>query len=265
MSYTEDLLLPSRGIVYQLPDFDGTVKVKSFTTKNYKSLLQGNASEQALVQFIDSCLVDCPLKAKDMHQEDLLAILFKARVMTLGSMLKMDVKCPECKHIENVDWDLNNIDINYLYVDAYPIPITLPNSGKEIKIRFLTGADSKRAKQEADRRASTFKKPASEFLQTYTTMSILDVDHKDIIEKAEWYDKLNPSDAIYIDEVISEMNGAFGVKMIREAKCSVCDKVFNTYIDIGSDFFRPDKRISLGITSKAGNLAGTIEKPDIHE
>lgn len=262
MAFTEDLMLPSRGVIYRLHDFDGTVRVRPFTTKAYKELLSANASETGLRQFIDSCLVDCPIKAKDMNQEDLLAILFKARVMTLGNTLKMQVRCPECKHTEELEWDLNSIDINYLYVDKYPIPITLPN-GQEIKVRFPTGADLSKAKQEADRRAGMFKKQQSDFLQVYTTVALLDVDCKDIVEKADWYENLNPHDAIYIDEIFTEMASAFGVKMTRETHCSVCDKLFTTYIDIGSDFFRPDRNVTLGITSKKGNLAGTTKEPDI--
>lgn len=265
MSFTEDLLLPSRGIIYQLSDFDGVVKVKPFTTGAYKALLTANASETGLIQFIDSCITECPVKAKDMSQEDILAILFKTRVMTLGNMLNTDVRCPECKHIENIEWDLNNINVNYLYVDNYPIQILLPNSKKAIKVRFITGADTRKAKQEADKRAAMFKKSATDFLSTYNTVAMLDVDNKDIIEKAEWYENLNPCDAIFIDEVISAMSDAFGVKMTCNVKCPTCDKSFVTYIDIGSDFFRPSKHISLGITSKAGNLAGTIEEPTVSE
>jgi phage FluMu protein Com len=263
MSFTEELLLPSRGIIYRLPEFDGNVKVKPFTTKSYKDLLSANASETGIRQFVDTCLVDCPVKAKDMHQEDILAILFKTREMTLGNIIKMEIKCPECNSIENLDWDLGDLEINYLYVDKYPIPITLPKCGKEISIRFPTGADINKAKQEADRRASKFKKPMSEFLQIYTTVSLIDVDGKDIVEKAEWYENLNPCDAIYIDDAFSEMGASFGVKMTHEVKCSKCDKLFTTYIDIGSDFFRSTKCKSLGITSKKGNLAGAVKEPDI--
>ena len=265
MAFTEELVLPSRGIIYCLPDFNGAVQVKPFTTKAYKDLLTSNASETGLKQFIDSCLVDCPIKAKNMNQHDLLAVLFKARVMTLGNKLKTQVKCPECSHTEDLEWDLNNIEINYLYTENYPISVKLPDCGKEIKVRFPTGADLSKAKQEADRRASIFKKQAADFLQIYTTVSLIDVDGKDIVEKAEWYEHLKPQDAIYIDEVFAEMNEAFGVKMTREEHCSVCDKVFTTYIDIGSDFFRPYANISLGITSKAGNLAGHAKEPDISE
>ena len=263
MAFTEDLMLPSRGIVYQIPDFDGIVKVKPFTTKAYKDLLTANASETGLKQFIDTCLVDCPIKAKNMNQNDLLAILFKTRAMTLGNKLKTQVKCPDCSHVEDIEWDLNTIEINYLYADKYPVTVKLPECGKEVKVRFPTGADVTKAKQEADRRAGIFKKQASDFLQVYTICALIDIDGKDLVEKAEWYEHLKPQDAIYLDEVFTEMNDVFGVKMTREAHCSVCDKVFTTYIDIGSDFFRPYANVSLGLTSKAGNLAGTIEKPDI--
>lgn len=265
MSFTEELVLPSRGIIYQMPDFDGVVKVKPFTTKAYKDLLTANASDTGLKQFIDSCLVDCPVKAKNMNQHDLLAILFKTRIMTLGNMLKMQIKCPDCGNVDDLQWDLEKIDVDYLYAEDYPIKVTLPKSNKEIKIRFTTGSDLIKAKQESERRAAKFKKQSSEFLQIYTIASLIDVDGKDLIEKAEWYESMSPQDAIYLDEVITEMSNSFGVKMTKNVRCSKCDKDYSTYIDIGSDFFRPYANVSLGITSKAGNLGGVSEEPNISE
>ena len=265
MAFTEELLLPSRGIIYNIPDFNGIVNVRPFTTKAYKDLLTANASESGLKQFIDTCLVDCPIKAKNMNQNDLLAILFKTRVMTLGNKLKQEIKCPDCEHIDKLEWDLDTIEINYLYAEKYPIPVVLPFSKKEIKVRFPTGADTIKAKQEADRRAATFKKQASDFLRVYTIVSMIDLDGKDIVEKADWYETLNPQDAIYIDEVFAEMGDIFGVKMTREEHCSVCDKVYTTYIDIGSDFFRPYGKVSLGIAGKAGNLGGIVEESNTDE
>lgn len=264
MAFTEDLLLPSMGIVYQRKDFDGTVHIKPFTTKAYKDLLTGNASETALTQFVDTCLVDCPIKAKNMNYQDVLACLFKIRAMTLGNILTTQVRCPECKTVEDVNWDLNDTEISYLQVDEYPIPVTLP-SGQNIKVRFPTGADTTKAKQAAEKRASTFKKHTEDFVGLFTIVSLLDVDNMDLIEKADWYEGISPRDAVYINEVFSEMSHIFEVKMNREAKCSVCDKMFTTYIDIWTDFFRPDSGISLGVRSKIGNLAGPVKKPDISE
>lgn len=264
MAYTEQLLLPSRGIIYRLSNFDGLVNVKPFSTKAYKDLLTSNASEAGLKQFIDTCLVDCPIKAKNMNQNDLMAILFKIRALTIGNKLKTKVKCPDCGKTEDIEWDLNNIEINYLYAENYPIDVELP-SGKKIKVRFVTGGDLIKAKQEAERRATTFNKSVDEFLQIYQLVSLIDIDGKDIIEKAEWYETLDPRDAIYIDEVFSEMNSVFGVKLTKEHQCCSCDKVFESYIDISSDFFRPYTNVSLGITSKAGNLAGITQEPVVPE
>ena len=264
MAFTEDLLLPSMGIVYQRKDFDGVVHIKPFTTKAYKDLLTGNASETALTQFVDTCLVDCPIKAKNMNYQDILACLFKIRAMTLGNILTTQVRCPECKTVEDINWDLNETEINYLQVDEYPIPVTLP-SGINIKIRFPTGADTIRAKQAAEKRASMFKKHAEDFVGVFTIVSLIDVDNMDLIEKADWYESLSPRDAVYINEVFSELTHVFEVKMTRETKCSTCDRLFTTYIDIWTDFFRPDSSISLGVRSKIGNLAGPIKKSDISE
>ena len=264
MSYTEDLLLPSRGIIYRLSNFDGVVKVKAFTTRAYKDLLAANASEVGLRQFIDSCLVDCPVKARDMNQEDILAILFKVRVMTLGNTLKSQIKCPNCGHTDNIEHDLNDVSIKYLYTEKYPIPVTLP-CGQEIKVRFPTGADARKAKGEAERRADIFKNSASDYLPVYNIVSLIDLNGQDIIEKAEWYENLNPRDAIYIDSVFSEMGNVFGVNLSQTTKCSVCDKSYTSYISIGSDFFRPDGNVTISATGKAGNLAGVIEKPAVPE
>lgn len=264
MAFTEDLLLPSMGIVYQRKDFDGIIHVKPFTTKAYKDLLTGNASETALTQFVDTCLVDCPIKAKNMNHQDVLAALFKIRAMTLGNELKTQIRCPECKNVEDITWDLNSTEINYLQVSEYPIQITLP-SGISIKVRFPTGYDTIKAKQTAEKRASIFKKRSEEFLGLYTIVSLIDVDGMDMIEKGDWYEGLPPRDAIYINEVFSEMSDVFGVKMTREAKCSRCDKLFTTYLDIWSDFFRPNTSVNLGITSKKGNLSGHDKEPVISE
>jgi hypothetical protein len=165
---------------------------------------------------------------------------------------------------DNVEFDLNSVEINYLSVEKYPIPVTLPN-GQEIKMRFPTGADVNRAKQEASRRANIFKRPESDFTEIYTTVSIIDVDGKDIVEKADWYESLNPQDAIFIDEALKEMIHSFGVKLIRETHCSSCDNLYSCIIDIASDFFRPSRQISLGITSQKGNLGGPSDKPDVSE
>lgn len=265
MAFTESLLLPSRGLIYRQANFDGYVNVKPFTTRAYKDLAASNASESGLKQFIETCLVDCPVKAKNMSQNDLLAILFKIRAMTLGNKLKTEVTCPECGHVEDIEWDLSTIEISYLFVDEYPIKIELPISKEEIRVRFLTGKDTILAKQAADKRSSIFKKPANEFLHVFNTVSLIDHNSMDIIEKAEWYENLNPADAIYIDEVFREMNNSFGVQLTKETNCRECEHLFTTFIDVGSDFFRPYANIKTGITSKTGNLAGIVEKSNISE
>lgn len=255
MAFTEEMLLPSRGIIYRLQNFDGTVNVRPFTTKAYKDLLTANASDTGMKQFIDTCLVDCPIKSKNLSSEDLIAVLFKARVMTLGNTITQKINCPSCKYSGEISWDLNTITVNYLNVEKYPIPIKLPTSGEEIKVRFPTGADLNKAKQEAEKRASTFNKQSSEFIGTYNTVALIDVEGKDIIEKAEWYERLAPMDAIYIDSVFAEMGeNMYGVKMTRDVTCPACERSFVTYVDIGSDFFRADRNVSIGVTRTRGNL-----------
>ena len=101
MAFTEELLLPSRGIIYGDSSFNGTVNVKPFTTKAYKDLIASNASESGLRQFIDACLVDCPIKAKNMSQIDMLAILFKTRVITLGNETEVVRYAKRREELEN--------------------------------------------------------------------------------------------------------------------------------------------------------------------
>lgn len=261
MAFTEELLLPSRGIIYRIQNFNGVVNVKPFTTKLYKDLLASNASNVGLQQFIEGCLVDCPVKAKDMNQEDLLAILIKTRIMTLGNNLKMQNTCPHCGSSSEAEFDLDHVEINYLHADNYPVQLTLP-SGQEIRIRIRTGADSRKAEQAAERRAKIFNTSADLYMPIYNTVALLDVDGKDIVEKAEWYENLNPIDSTYIDAAISEINDAFGVKMSCSVDCEKCDKEYFTYINIGNDFFRPHRNIVGSVTGKTGYLSGADKKSD---
>lgn len=263
MAFTEELLLPSCGIIYQLPDFNGKVNVKPFTTKNYKDLLTGNASETALCQFVDNCLVDCPIKAKNMHQNDVLAVMLKTRVMTLGNTVKPKITCPECNCKEGFEIDLNSLNVNYLCVEKYPFELILPKSNQRIGLRFRTGADLILARQEAERRSKKFNIPESELLPIYALVSSLDVNSEDIIGKSEWYEELDPLDSLYIDQALTELSDVFGVEFTQKKECPKCGNEIDMKVDLGTDFFRPYGHVALGITSKAGNLAGHIKESNI--
>lgn len=253
MSVIETITLPSRGIIYD--NCPEEVQVQPFVTKAYKDLLASNGSDEGMNNFIDSCLVNCPVKAKDLHAQDRLAILFKMRSITLGDNLQTQVRCTQCNNIETINWSLSETEVDYLYADEYPIPVHLPESGKDIKIRFITDSILNTADREAKKRASLFNKPVDEFKALFRAVSPISVDGMDIVDRANWYSNLHPRDAIYLDQVFSSVSDVFGLRLEKAFSCSKCGKHFITMLDSTYDFFRADKfEFKASIRSSKGTL-----------
>ena len=141
----EALILPSQGFPYKGKLEGTTVMVRPLTTKVYKDFLI-SGGEEGITNLVDACLVDCPLKAEDLVYQDELAIYLKIRSMSLGSNIPVYSVCPGCGE-KNVDtWDLMKLECSYLYMDEYPLPVTLPDCKKKVEIKIPT-AKSQRVRR----------------------------------------------------------------------------------------------------------------------
>lgn len=235
---SESIMLPSMGIPYNKLE-GSSLRVSPITTKIYKDFLI-NSEDDGIINMLDGCLVDSPLKAEELVYADQLALLFKIRSMSLGSEIKIRVHCPHCNNDINVLWDLMNADCEYLSAESYPFKVTLPESKTEINI-FIPNSKMRRlAREEAKKRADKFSKKISDFLPQLMICSQLQVQGcMDIIEKLQWYESLSLIDSIYIDSIIDNIQN-FGISTQQILKCTECDGDLSVNLMIDQNFFRPN-------------------------
>ena len=250
----ESLILPSQGYPYKGKLEGSSITVRPLTTRVYKDFLVSGGAE-GVTNLIDSCLVECPLKAEDLVYQDELAIYLKIRSISLGSTIPVYSVCPGCGEKNVESWDLMDLECSYLYMDSYPLQVTLPDSKKKIEIKLPTAKTQRIAREEAQKRATKFEKKLMDFLPSFQTASVLHVDGiGDLVQRADWYTDLSLKDAVYIDQVMAKMQD-FGIHTTREAECKSCKRKYTVPLQVTQDFFRPDLGDIEGIKVTQGTLA----------
>ncbi len=249
----ESIILPSMGYPYKDILNSSSVFVKPITTRIYKDFLINN-SDEGVLNLIDSCLVDCPLKAEDLTFQDELAVYLKIRCISLGANLQIASVCPHCKQQVSDTWNLMDLECTYLVLDEYPFKFILPDSKVEVTMSLPTSRSQRLAREEAQKRATRFDKKLSDFLPVFSTVSVLSVSEAhDIVSRYDWYNKLSLKDAIYIDQVAEKLQD-FGISVSKETECDFCKKKYRVPLTITPDFFRPSVGDITGITTSTGTL-----------
>lgn len=248
----ETLILPSLGFPYNGRLNGTSVVVRPLTTRAYKDFLV-SASEEGIINLIDSCLVDCPLKADEFVYQDELAIYIKIRSISLGDIIPLNTTCPKCNSPLTVNWELMGMKCNYLYTEKYPYEIELPETKQKITLSIPTTRSQHLAEDAAKKRATQYNKNIKEYLPVFNTVVNIHVpDVKDITERADWYNSLPLKDAIYIDQIYGKIQN-FGLEVNKDVKCS-CGHEFTVPMSITTDFFRPSMGDFDGFTTAKGTL-----------
>ena len=250
----ESVTLPSLGYPYKDKLEGTTISVSPITTRVYKDFIVSN-NEDGLLNLVDSCLVDCPLKAEDFCYADLLAIYIKIRSISLGSIIPTVSVCPACGNKQTTDWELNKIECNFLGLDSYPIKITLPESKETLYLEIPTIKSSKIAKGEAQKRAARYNKKVSDYLDTFSMLICVRSDHgMDLVTRAEWYENLQLKDAMFIDQAFSLIQD-FGLVTRQRVICKDCNHPYMVPLQINKEFFRPSIGNITGFRTTRGTLA----------
>ena len=142
------VLLPSRGILYgdKLPD--GVVHVRRMGTAEESMLFsQGSQGVDRVASVLKLCTrLPAGLEHPELLLQDRMALMFALRVHTFGPLYKMSFRCAYCKevvkHSANLIEDLNDKVSKSDVVE--PIAVHLPESNKDLTLRFLRGSDEDR-------------------------------------------------------------------------------------------------------------------------
>lgn len=256
----ESVYLPSSG--YPYPSLkDNKLFVRPLTTRDYKDFIVSQG-EDSVLNLIDSCLVESPIKAEDLVYQDELAVYFKIRAISLGSIIPVYSICPHCsyKNLDNID--LMSLPCSFLSLEEYPVKVFLPESKESVYLELATSKTQREARLEAQKRANTFNKKVKEFLPSFLTVSQLRVENKyNLVEKFEWYNSLPLRDAIFIDQALEKIQN-FGVELTRSVTCKSCSKEYSDPFRVTSEFFRPVIGDFNGIRTEKGTLEKGITDSD---
>lgn len=144
---SQQVTLPSRGLLYGGKIPDGKLEVSAMTTREEKILAGGGGTA---VQKVSTLISRCTKLPKDVTPEELLTsdrlyILMMVRILSYGSDYSFTVKCEGCDQSFKYPMDLKT-DLGYEYYPeggsvSEPFEIKLPHCEKTIGFRLSRGKD----------------------------------------------------------------------------------------------------------------------------
>ena len=254
----EEVFLPSRGIIYPKEfNIQQSIVVSPFKTKDLKGLF-GSNSAAAINTLIKNCIVgDFRMDCKDLHIEDRTALFTRIRAITLGSEYKTSRECSACKKTFDVTWDLNSLECLYLDVDEYPIPITLPDCNKEIRIGVVLPQELRDAQELVEKRrqqqVEDFDEDAELMFYYFASMiKVIDGVIPSLQSKIEFILSCSPDDYGYLQYIDSNIK--FGINNKKTVKCPHCRTEHTALFSPTEQFFRSTHGLPKGLRVSKGVL-----------
>ena len=212
---TEMVTLPSKGYFYpeNSPLSKGEVEMKYMTAREEDIITSPNLLKQgiAIDKLLEALIVDKKVDISELLIGDKNAIIVGARILAYGKMYDFTTFNDVGEEVD-VSVDLTTlkdkeIDFDKLPPNVNEFPFVLPNSKREVTVRFLTHRDEK----EIVREATALKKVSSTVVKTMTSRMkrlIASVDGN--LEKAyvnEFVDKeLLSVDALELRKYLNSIN-----------------------------------------------------------
>lgn len=190
---TEEILLPSRGLLYPStnPLSSGKVEMKYLSASSEDILTNQSYIQKGTVldKLLESLFVDKNIKVKDLIVGDKNALLIAARILGYGKEYTFNYKGEE----QNVDLSVlenKEFDESLITKGVNEFSYTLPSSGTNITFKILNGEDESNIDREIEGLKKINKNIAPE-LTTRLKYMIISVngsnDKKDIREFVDKY------------------------------------------------------------------------------
>lgn len=240
----ESYVLPSRGLIYDEP-VKSTVKIRSMTTEEeMRRLAPSDTPYKIMCDIIEDCLIEKPsISVYDMCLGDYQFLLHKLRIVTYGTEYKMMVTCPNCGESYETKISLEDLqEIEYSEKLNDLKKIILPQSKKEIKIRFQTP----RTLDEISIRTRELKRKIKDLNYDpglVLTLQVL-IDTVDNVKLSpialeNFIKKLPMRDVNLIIQTADKLNRGVGLDNAVEVKCGSCGYNAVTTFRLTSEFFGP--------------------------
>ena len=170
---TEIITLPSKGYFYpeNSPLSKGEVEMKYMTAREEDIITSPNLLKQgiAIDKLLEALIVNKKVNISDLLIGDKNALIVGARILAYGKMYDFVTFNDVGEEVEaTVDLTTlkdKEIDFDKLPPNVNEFPFVLPNSKREVAVRFLTHRDEK----EIVREATALKKVSSTVVKTMTS------------------------------------------------------------------------------------------------
>lgn len=230
--------LPSNGAWYDIKDVTLRMKTTLEVKKGHVSV--GPRTEPDIIQ---SCIVKPDnVNIYDLVIFDSTYLMHKLRVLTWGQMLPQVFVCPLCGDIHEEDLDLNRLEVNEVPEGFTLDNLQLPLTGSTITFRFLTLEDVIKCQVDGQKRQRDYPDAEEDFVNSYIVeRHIESVDGKVLVgaELTAWLNKLPARDYLLIEAYCDKIGTMFGVSDKVEVECKKCKNVYEHYIQLTENFFRP--------------------------
>lgn len=245
---TEMVDLPSGGIYYPAnsPAFGKkSLEIKHMTAReeDLLSSVDETNSDNIFERLIDGLLVDKNVSAKDLLEEDKMAILYNARKTGYGKNYTALSYCDSCKDTTEFVFDLEKVSVKNQNEDLDFDPetgcftIELPVTGLEVKLRRMSTQDLEALQTEKQKKQGL----GIEFNYTisYLTRAIFSVN--EVQEKKMIMNLLAVMPAADAKFMMSYDKNLFPqIDTTQEVACTVCDTVAEREVPLSWAFFRSD-------------------------
>lgn len=248
MAYTitEDVHLPSKGLVYKNVKVNPDFKLRSMTTQEEMvRLAPTERPYKSICDIIDACIVgEGPgISTYEMCLGDYHYLLNKLRIVTYGTDYKITASCPLCGHLNNETLNLESLEM--LKFDENLInnlEVSLPITGKLVKLKLQTPKsidDINIRKKELLKDLSNINTDPTIL---FTLISIVDTIDGQVYDKVRldtWIRNLPMRDVNKMLNAVRKLNDKIGYDLNLKLKCKSCGLDYSSTFRINNEFFGP--------------------------
>lgn len=241
----EGYYIPSRGKIYS-KEVKPLVELRAMN--GYDELRRKGTSVaplKVLADLIEKNMVEKPaIHVYDMSLGDYQFLLQKLRTITYGSKYTMNVKCPHCGNIVEIETDLDDFDPGEIDLNDFEEKsnVKLPVCGDVIGLNFQTPHLLDAIDDKAKELKRKFKDAKLDFesLATFVmTINNVNGEHLTQPDLIEYIKKLHAKDLRFIEISIDKLNSVVGGIVTITKECPYCEEDMDVTFRFGPDFFRP--------------------------
>lgn len=245
---TEEVELPSQGKFYPSSSplaGKKSLEIKSMTAKeeDLLSSLSEENEENMFVRLIQGLLVDQNIQAKELHEEDKMAILIRARATGYGDNYETTAYCDNCKKNTPFTFSLRKTTVIQPVREVKYDPeqdvytLELPISKITAKLRILNDADLTSLQKEKEKKESL----NIEFNFTVSKINRMMISANDVSDRStisQLCEVLPAADAKSILTFSNDIYPKLSTK--QTVACQVCGTEQEREVPLSWAFFRTD-------------------------